>query len=131
MPSLTDRAKTRIRSIYRSQKLRAKKNGHGELPYTVDELIDHLLPLGKCPYCSVKLTPKGFQVDHTLPLAMGGTWELSNLRAICTSDNRRKHALHDKDYRALLAFLDSRDEYTKRNVLARLAAGGAWLAGRY
>lgn len=130
MAKLEDRARARIRSIHTSQKRRAKKHGC-ELPYTADELIDHLLPLGNCPYCGAKLTPKGFQVDHEVPIAAGGTFDLSNTQAICTSDNRRKHSLMPDRYKALLAFLNMQDEHTKRNVLARLAAGGAWLAGKY
>jgi 5-methylcytosine-specific restriction endonuclease McrA len=130
MPTLIERARTRIRSIYSSQKRRAKKYG-AELTYTADDLCDHLLPLGSCTYCGARLTPKGFQVDHTMPLARGGSWELSNTQAICTPCNRRKNSLLHDEFIALLAFLDTQGDYVKRNVLARMAAGGAWLAARF
>lgn len=130
MAYLLERARTRVRSIYSSQKRRAKKYG-AELTYTADDLCEHILPLGNCPYCGAHLTPKGFQVDHTTPLARGGTWELSNQQAICTACNRRKNSLLDNEFIALLSFLDTQNDYVKRNVLARLAAGGAWLAARF
>jgi 5-methylcytosine-specific restriction endonuclease McrA len=131
-PALLERTRKRLRAIYSSQKTRAKKYGD-VVPYSVDEFLAYMVPLIEqpCYFCSVRLTPKGFQVDHTTPLARGGTWTLTNNYPICTSCNRRKHALLDTEYQALLAFLNTQSDYMRTNVLARLAAGGAWLAGKF
>jgi 5-methylcytosine-specific restriction protein A len=130
-PALLERTRKRLRAIYSSQKSRAKKHGD-VIQYSADELVEAILPLvTHCPYCESRLTPKGFQLDHCVPLARGGTWTLNNLQPVCTSCNRRKHALLDYEYRNLLEFLECGSDYMRTNVLARLAAGGAWLARKF
>lgn len=86
--------------------------------------------LNHCPYCKISLTPKGFQIDHIVPLARGGDWSLLNVQPVCTPCNRRKHALLDGEYRQLLAFLAGCSALMRSNILARLSAGGAWIASR-
>lgn len=131
-PIAAEKFTVRLRSIYSSQKRRAKKYGQ-TIPYTADELIAATLPklAQPCIYCGARLTPKGFQIDHMTPLARGGTFALDNTQPICTPDNRRKHALLHAEFVALTEFLDTCDHYMKQNVLARLSAGGAWLAGKF
>ncbi len=130
--ALLARAVKRLRSIYSSQKSRAKKFGD-VVPYTADELVSYLLArwADGCPYCGCRLTPKGFQVDHILPLARGGSWDITNTQVICTRCNRRKGSLTHMEFIALLSFVRTLDEQAATNILARLSAGGAWLATKF
>ena len=130
MSFIIDRAKDTVAGRYSYQKSRAKKFGV-ELSYTKEELVAHLTPLGNCPYCGVHLIPSKFQIDHIDPVSRGGSWDLKNLQNTCTSCNRRKHKLNDTEYRALLDFLATQSDLVRENVLARLAAGGAWLATKF
>jgi ATP-dependent helicase IRC3 len=42
-----------------------------------------------------KNCPKGYEVDHIIPVSKGGKHCLSNLQYLTRSDNRRKHAKLD------------------------------------
>jgi 5-methylcytosine-specific restriction endonuclease McrA len=50
---------------------------------------------GRCnnPYCKRELTYSNASVDHTVPLAKGGTNFPDNLAILCLSCNKRKHTL--------------------------------------
>ena len=54
--------------------------------------IDRLFALQKgcCTVCRTKL-PKGFHVDHVVPLAKGGSNWPSNLQLLCRRCNNQKH----------------------------------------
>lgn len=43
----------------------------------------------KCRYCG---STKNLEVDHIIPLARGGTSDMSNLQTLCADCNRRKWA---------------------------------------
>lgn len=123
--SFADRCKT----THRGQKARAKKFGV-EIDYTADDLLE-MVP-SHCLWCRRKLTPSTINFDHLTPVARGGEWTLDNLAVICGSCNRRKGPLNTTEYGKLLAFLytlsqELGDDYAARNILARLAAGGAWI----
>lgn len=53
---------------------------------------------GVCTYCAVKLEttvsrqPTSFEVDHVLPVALGGTDDIANLVPACRSCNSKKIA---------------------------------------
>lgn len=110
-------------------KARARKDG-AEVEFTAEELETRVPE--RCIWCGKKLTPAILNMDHLVPLARGGDWSLDNILGICASDNRRKGTLKDSEYRLLLRKLDELtdalgDDYVKKNVLKRLAAGGAWI----
>jgi len=52
---------------------------------------------GRCVYCAIALTtqrglPNSFEVDHVLPVALGGTDDVANLVPSCMSCNSKKQA---------------------------------------
>lgn len=53
---------------------------------------------GKCAFCLKALPVRGVNVDHYIPLAKGGTNELSNLRLLHERCNKRKSAKHPLDF---------------------------------
>lgn len=56
---------------------------------------------GKCPWCKVSLKA-GYHIDHHMPLARGGTNDISNIQLLCADCNRRKSHKHP------IAFAQSR-----------------------
>lgn len=122
----------RCRTTLAGQKRRAKEKYGVVITYTAEDLAA-IVPT-RCKWCGTKLSPAKINFDHATPLGRGGEWSLDNLRAICASDNRRKGALTEYEYELLLKFLNvvterTSDEYARKNILARLAAGGAWIHG--
>jgi len=81
--ALSGRAKARSRS--------ARKPIRDKVRWTVLERDEH-----RCKYCNVseETLPPGvsLEVDHFIPVALGGKTELANLRTACTSCNRGKGA---------------------------------------
>lgn len=56
----------------------------------------------QCQSChTIDLTAKTLQVDHIIPLAQGGTNDLSNLPTLCAKCNREKSAKIDARFRRL------------------------------
>lgn len=121
---------TRCKTTFSSQKSRAKKYG-ATLTYTADDLVA-IVP-ERCPICGRKLTPATINFDHKVALTRGGEWTLENLQAICASCNRRKGALNENEYAFLLTALSQMTslfgDYAEKNILARIAAGGAYIHG--
>lgn len=50
-----------------------------------------------CVYCKTSLKG-GYEVDHIMPIARGGTNWPDNLQALCVPCNRSKHAQHPVDF---------------------------------
>lgn len=48
---------------------------------------------GKCAYCKCDVKD-GYDVDHIMPLILGGSNDKTNLQITCESCNLRKHAKH-------------------------------------
>lgn len=42
--------------------------------------------------CGVWVVPNGWEADHTIPLVMGGTHDLSNYRTLCIKCHRQETA---------------------------------------
>lgn len=56
----------------------------------------------QCQSCQkVDLTAKNLQVDHIIPLAQGGTNDMSNFQTLCAKCNREKSAKLDPRFRRL------------------------------
>lgn len=58
----------------------------------------------KCAVCRASLKA-GYDLDHIMPLARGGTNESSNLQLLCVPCNRRKHTKHPVDFMRSRGFL--------------------------
>jgi len=49
------------------------------------------VPMPKmCPFCGRQLTEDNSEVDHIVPLRLGGTDDISNMRYLCKACNARK-----------------------------------------
>lgn len=59
------------------------------------EIIEKLLKRDGeyCPICGCKLDQDNVDIDHVIPVASDGTHDLSNLKLLCLSCNRRKGML--------------------------------------
>lgn len=52
---------------------------------------------GKCAYCRRPLGDE-FEVDHIMPIALGGSNWISNIQLTCKSCNRKKNAKHPIEF---------------------------------
>jgi 5-methylcytosine-specific restriction endonuclease McrA len=78
------------------------KQRHDECHFDVSDMKSWVVKCPKsCHYCEIKLTEKTFGVDHALPLARGGTNDISNLRQCCQNCNTIKGALTEEEYASL------------------------------
>ena len=56
----------------------------------------------QCQSCQIiDLSAKKLQIDHIVPLAQGGTNDISNLQTLCAKCNREKSAKIDIRFRRL------------------------------
>ena len=53
---------------------------------------------GKCANCNQRLEAKQTELDHILPLSLGGMHDDSNLQVLCSTCNRRKSNKHPLDF---------------------------------
>jgi 5-methylcytosine-specific restriction endonuclease McrA len=81
----------------------AKKRDGGTLsPGLVNRL--YVLQRGKCVCCGLPLGD-GYQVDHIIPVSMGGTNTDENIQLLRTTCNLHKHAKHPIDFMQEKGFL--------------------------
>lgn len=113
----------RCKSTLKSQRTRARKYG-AEIDYTAEQL---LALVSLCRYCGDRITVSQLNFDHRIPVSRGGSWSLDNLAALCARCNRRKGALTEAEYHALLVKLDELGPLVKAAVLKRMAAGAAFI----
>jgi 5-methylcytosine-specific restriction endonuclease McrA len=57
---------------------------------------------GKCPYCYDDLNKTGFQIDHYIPIILGGANEDWNAQLLCPSCNKSKGGKHPHEFEAAL-----------------------------
>jgi 5-methylcytosine-specific restriction protein A len=56
----------------------------------------------QCQSCQkIDITAKSLQIDHIIPLAQGGTNDMSNFQTLCAKCNRGKSAKLDPRFRRL------------------------------
>lgn len=87
------------------QKRRAAKSGcEGSLSR---DIVKRLMQLqrGKCACCHISLSESGHQLDHQMPLALGGANTDDNMQLLCPSCNSSKHAKHPVDFMQQRGFL--------------------------
>lgn len=63
---------------------------------------------GRCAYCGAPITYQEMQVDHIVPVANGGTNELTNLNPSCPTCNAFKADKSIKSFRRRLKSLTRR-----------------------
>jgi predicted nucleic acid-binding Zn-ribbon protein len=70
-------------------------------------LVERLFTLqrGKCPCCRSDLRKTSFHLDHTMPLAKGGTNDDVNMQLLCPPCNLEKHAKHPVEFMQSRGFL--------------------------
>jgi len=120
------RLSRRMYGVYRMMQKRAAKLGkQGEIDFDVEQLrADACYMLGvMCVYCAARLTSKNMGVDHSIPIARGGTFSRINLSFPCKSCNVKKGNLFRAEFEALLSFLDNFDTPARGDVLRRLGLG--------
>ena len=69
----------------------------------------------RCWYCGVDFVPgrRVRTIDHAIPLVIGGTSTIENLRLACGQCNRRKGSLTEPEYRRS-AYLAERQRLVRR-----------------
>jgi 5-methylcytosine-specific restriction endonuclease McrA len=83
----------------------AKKKGSGG-SHTHQDVADLLrIQRYRCAYCHVRITSKTKQIDHIMPLALGGTNNRCNLQMLCRPCNARKRDKHPIEYAQSIGLL--------------------------
>lgn len=70
-------------------------------------LAQKLLALqgGKCACCQISFTDISYELDHIIPIALGGTNSDENIQLLCQPCNRAKSAKHPVDFMQSKGFL--------------------------
>lgn len=90
------------RVLEQNREARKRKNGGKLSKGLVEKLFK--LQKGKCPCCGKNLGDK-YQLDHKMPIALGGPnedWNMQLLRSLC---NNQKQAKHPVDFMQSRGFL--------------------------
>lgn len=59
---------------------------------------------GKCVACRIDIS-KNYHIDHRMPLALGGSNDVSNIQLLCPHCNLSKHAKHPIEFMQERGFL--------------------------
>lgn len=81
------------RARYRTKERRRPIEAH------LYRVIDH--QRGRCAWCREKFPNGRFEIDHILPICLGGKNVVGNLQLLCRSCNMRKKALHPLEFARL------------------------------
>lgn len=74
----------------------------------------------RCAYCGIELDSNRFQVDHVVPLRLGGKDEMENMLPACRSCNHYKRGNSLEGWRRMLEQTPEvlrRDSYTYRQAV--------------
>lgn len=80
---------------------RARQRGNGGSHSAADVAAQRDRQSGRCFYCHHALAG-GHEVDHVVPLALGGSNGPENLVVTCPPCNRTKNATHPMDFAGIL-----------------------------
>lgn len=86
----------RILATARNRRARIKGNGGTHTAADIAALRKK--QRGKCAFCLKPLGKKTPDIDHYVPIALGGTNDRSNLRLLHARCNRSKHDAHPADF---------------------------------
>lgn len=120
-------------ALLKKARVPVTRMGAQPLPFTRTEFFDWITArfpelVGKCAYCTRPLDYTEFHLDHIVPLARHGSWNLDNLGECCEDCNRIKGKLTGMEFRAFRAGMDTFPEVARRDVYGRLKTGA--MAGR-
>lgn len=82
--------------VHRENRRARERNAPGVLSTDIKTKL-FALQKGKCPVCRSKLSAKT-DLDHILPLCLGGANEDKNVQLLCQSCNRSKSKKHPIDF---------------------------------
>lgn len=88
--------------VYANNRRARKAAGGSHTPAQIRAIMR--VQKGKCIYCKVDVTEK-YDVDHIMPLALGGSNDRRNLQITCPSCNGSKGAKHPIDFAQQRGFL--------------------------
>ena len=60
---------------------------------------------GRCSYCRIPFELPYFDIDHKLPVVIGGADRINNLQLLCGPCNRRKGTLTEHEFRHIYELL--------------------------
>jgi 5-methylcytosine-specific restriction endonuclease McrA len=107
------------RTRVRNRNRRARRVG-AEGTHTLEEVLCLLDSQdNKCACCQVELTEETRELDHVMPLILGGTNSIENLQWLCQFCNSSKSGSHPDDWAAY----STSDEFRRRR-LERLSTSG-------
>lgn len=89
--SLSEEQREKRRVLVRNRRARKKGNGGKHTAAQIRELL--VRQRYKCPFCSANLR-RGFHADHIMPLALGGSNDISNIQLLCPTCNDSKGYSH-------------------------------------
>ena len=90
----------------------------------------HRIRDGSCLYCGKPLTEENFSADHFRPIDRGGSFDLDNVVVCCLSCNLAKGTMDGQEFGDLMGLMAQWADDVRKNVLARLKAGGKAVRGR-
>ncbi len=109
--------------------LKKRSYEHGVIfDITSSELEDLIFEsYGKqCKYCETILRINNMVCDHIVPIVKEGDSVKENLQIICRSCNSRKGPLDEKDFKAVISWVNTQSLEVKKYVLRKLAKGGRY-----
>lgn len=80
------------KQVYRENRRAVERGAAGKLSPGIAERL-YAQQIGACNACRVQLCGK-YEIDHILPLALGGSHADENLQLLCRTCNRRKGKKH-------------------------------------
>ena len=84
-------------------KKRARLKNASDGSVTTKSILELYRARPDCEYCGVALTPQIRQIDHKVPLCLGGEHSISNLAIACSDCNLRKGSMPFNEWVSLLA----------------------------
>lgn len=98
-----EKAKEYSRMNRRTRRARAKQAGGQHTVADLSAIFD--AQRGLCAYCKIDLSHVEKNVDHILPLALGGSNGPENLQYLCRPCNQSKGARHPDDFARSIGLL--------------------------
>lgn len=96
-PHAVARAKAKAYKYEYNKRATHMRRAAGQFPdkWTLGEMLCR--QDARCAYCRT-LLPKGYHIDHKMPVSRGGTNDLSNLHLTCPRCNMVKGALTHEEF---------------------------------
>lgn len=63
---------------------------------------------GACRYCNCSLDYRDIHRDHRMPVALGGSSDITNMQILCRTCNLSKGSLHPDDFESKIGYVNHR-----------------------